>query len=146
MNRTAFKATCEDCGKTFASPFISEFEYGSALFYGEHGTAFAMFSAFDNRVFELLRDVLGDRMPPLESGDLIFDACAHFADPVDGQRLSNHLACPRCRSTAIRIRDSEPMGAVAAPEATFLGFEALPETERRGLAGEYFDTRLAGNR
>ena len=143
--RTRLKARCGDCGLEFGSPGCSDFEYGSAMFHGELGTVHAILESIGHPVFDLLVDVRNREFPGIEKyGELVFNACAHFADRVAGQDLRDVPAvCPRCFSSRPADWGGEEMGSIDVPAATFARFEALPEKRRRWLAARYFEAKVA---
>jgi len=130
------KAKCASCGAEFSQPELGDFAYGAFVFTGERGTVHAYFEVFEvpAPVWNFLEDVL----PQPHSGELLQGACAHFADPVTGQRLSNKFICPKCQSSNLAYWGGERTGFAEVPEASFSQFMGLPKSERRRLALEFY--------
>jgi len=132
---TTFAAKCGNCGHEFSCPVLSDFAYGSFLFTGECGTVFAHFFAIDHPVWDFMANILpsvgeGDAAESRQ-GDRIQAACAHFADPVEGQRLVNKHVCPACRSSTWEWWGGAETGVSDVAEVSYVEFMCLPEAERR---------------
>jgi hypothetical protein len=144
MKVATFTAKCGRCRAEFSCPGLGDFVYGQFLFTGELGTVFAHFAAVRHPVWEFIRSILtapGDRSDDeteeRELGSRIQAACAHFADRIAGQRLVNHRVCPVCQSSDWEWWQGERVGWLEVPAASYNGFLAMPEAERRRLVRDF---------
>ena len=143
MQIATSKAKCASCGAAFLTPDLGEFSYGQALFRGEKGNVFAYFNAVGHPVWEFVESVLpsaGDDRTRIAIGARIQAACAHIADPVNGQQLVNEHVCPVCQSSKLEWWGGERVGLMEVADVSYKHFLSQPEIERRRLILE-FDSR-----
>jgi len=135
------QARCGSCGHEFACPQLGDFSYGEFIFYGERGSVQAYFQAIDNPVWNFLKKVLGDHGTRPALGPTLQAACAHFADPIEGQALINHIVCPLCFSTKMDWYGGDVAGSVEVLPVSFESFQSLSEPERHRRAVAYIEAK-----
>lgn len=133
-----FEARCADCCTSFAKPELGDFAYGRFLFTGHRGTVHAHFETIEHPVWALLEAAVPALNDRTRQGRLIQDACAHFADTVEGQRLLNQHVCPKCYSHSLASWDGRKVGETEVPIACFDRLLSLPSTEQLQRAKEFY--------
>ena len=125
-----FEARCAACDAVFSKPELSDFAYGEFLFTGELGSVHAYFHAINHPLWTWLEDLLPASMDDTEQGRLLREACAHFADRVEGQRLLDGHVCPKCLSHSLASWSGPRRGEAEIPMASFTRFSSLSEDDR----------------
>jgi hypothetical protein len=120
------RATCS-CRAVFEYPELGDFAYGSFVFFGTEGTAFAHFDALGSEISKVVGDVLGSSC----SAETFQGVCARLADPVKGQQLVPNHVCPSCRSSSWESWGGDCVGWMDVPEVTHVAFLSLHHDERR---------------
>ncbi|WP_116811762.1 hypothetical protein [Steroidobacter cummioxidans] len=137
MNIRLFEARCAACRASFAKPELGDFAYGSFIFTGVSGTVHAYFEAIENPVWKRAEGFVPTLTNGIQRGDFLLAACAHFADPVGGQRLTADHVCPKCRSHELASWAGQRMGEAEIPEASFRTFLSLAEADRLREIAEF---------
>ena len=158
MKLESLEAKCMDCGKKFLTPTLGDQSYGYGIFSGEKGSVFGCFQALDNPAWDFVettieknkssKRVIGDLVKNLlkskktrrqemrNHGEKFWVACAYFADPIKGQRLSHRDVCPRCYSSNVELgrKLNEVLEVYDVSHREFLSF---PETVRKQKVLEF---------
>jgi hypothetical protein len=133
-----FEARCAECDTVFAKPELGDFAYGQYLFTGERGTVYAYFEAIEHPVWARFSAVLPASKDRKEQGLFITAACAHFADPVQDQRLLNQHVCPQCLSHNLASWDGPKRGEVEVPTVSFSTFTSLSQEDQTREAKMFY--------
>jgi hypothetical protein len=146
MQIAVSNAKCASCGSEFSSPDLGDFSYGQFLFSGEKGNVFAYFPAIDHPVWEFVKSAFpsgSDDTTRKALGARIQAACAHIADPVNGQQLVHQHVCPVCQSSKWEWWGGERVGWIEVANVTYKNFLSQPDTERRRVILEFDNKRKA---
>ena len=139
-----FNHECSACKRVFVHPHLGDFSYGDFIFSGEQGTVVAYSIAIDNPSWNFLATLLTELPSGVtaqnDRADLLQGAFAHFADPINGQRLCNFTVCPHCLN-GHGYRFGESIGWAEIPTASHEWYSSLPEAERARLASAYFQAQ-----
>jgi hypothetical protein len=137
MNIGLFEARCAACATVFVKPELGDFAYGSFIFTGVDGTVYAYFEAIKSPVWKRVEDAVPILAKGIQHGDFLLAACAYFADPVDGQRLSAEHVCPNCHSHDLAFWQGAKLGQTEMPEASFRSFLSLTEADQLREIAEF---------
>ena len=137
MKIALLEAKCGACGFEFAHPQLSDFSYGQFVFTGELGTVYA-FIEVPNPVWMMLDSALKSTNSRKDQGALLQAAAAHFADPIDGQRLLRRPVCPKCQSSELASWSGIKQGEADIPRASYDAFVSRPIEDQKRVAQDFF--------
>ena len=142
-----FNYRCPHCKQAFSYPNLGDFSYGDFIFSGERGTVVAYAAAVGNPAWNVLRSLLpepsANRNAQSVHADQLQGAFAHFADPINGQRLCNLIVCPHCQARNDGSLSGERVGFLEIPVTSHSQFMALPHTEQHALALAFMRAQLS---
>ena len=136
-----FPAECKDCGAKFSLPTLSDFAYGSFIFCGEKGRAFAYLDAIGNPGWDEIRGLLLaisglEKFEANADADRFQYAVARCADEVYGERLQVGWRCPECLSSSVTCYVDVISQHKEIPVVTFSKFKAMSVHEKIDLLTE----------
>ncbi len=135
-----FQAHCDDCDNNFSTPRLSEFEYGSFIFYGLSGRVFGLFEAIGHPIWQAAELLIIDRLSEQnkdQSPRSIQEALAKLADPIENNPLTLSRICPVCQSTQNEYDESVKQGEIELPIVTFEKYFAMDVTQRKTFVREF---------
>lgn len=130
------QVSCDDCKNKFNAPVLSDFEYGSLLFYGINGRVYGLFDAINNSILDSVKIMLSDLGTTRRltaNTQLLQLLVAQLADPIENIPLTIYCVCPYCQSNKTHIEGAKYCETINIPTVTFEKYLMLNTEQQKQL-------------
>jgi Zn finger protein HypA/HybF involved in hydrogenase expression len=128
MKIEAFETTCLNCNNVFASPRLSDFSYGDAIFSCECGKEFISHTMISHPV-TMIYELLCYISKIDKNNNLLRNFSANFADKSHFHQFNDRIICPECKSENLSVDENKKVGIWDIQTASYANLYSLSKEE-----------------
>lgn len=136
MNVACFEANCNNCGKVFENPMLSDFMYGQFILRSDDGRILAYVDALQEQaikeienIFDSLFQQYGKSTDRISCFQYTFAKCS---DTINGHEMKIDVSpiCPFCNSKNINYDNRKRVGSKDIVNASFSSFLSWTDNQK----------------